>query len=220
MRTSREACSGWGAVELSFLGATLHVSTHAPSTCTDVSPPRAGSGPEVPVPAGAGPAPAGIVGQLPRIRGRTPGLPPAGRPPPAAGGAAVVLRTARRSRRRGSTCGVATCLAVGPAARSHRPDEPRCVLRGCVRAPPRAPRAGRGVHPPAAGADAVRGPRSASGFTGARASRCRADAKTGSQPAARSAASTAASRPIPDGISRRAMPAQGPAHGPGSPTRR
>ena len=42
MRTSREACSGWGAVELSFLGATLHVSTHAPSTCTDVSTPRAG----------------------------------------------------------------------------------------------------------------------------------------------------------------------------------
>ena len=40
-------------------------------------------------------------------------------------------------------------------------------------------------------------------FTGARASRCRADAKPGSQPgsqpAARSAASTAASRPMPDG---------------------
>ena len=43
MRTSREACSGWGAVTLSFLGATLHVSTHAPSTCTrhpDLSPAR------------------------------------------------------------------------------------------------------------------------------------------------------------------------------------
>ena len=36
MRTSREACSGWNAVELSFLGATLQVSTHAPSTCTDI----------------------------------------------------------------------------------------------------------------------------------------------------------------------------------------
>ena len=35
------------------------------------------------------------------------------------------------------------------------------VLRGCVRAPPRAPRVGQGVRPPAAGADAVRGPRSA-----------------------------------------------------------
>ena len=29
MSTSREACSGWGGVELSFLGATFHVSTHA-----------------------------------------------------------------------------------------------------------------------------------------------------------------------------------------------
>ena len=37
------------------------------------------------------------------------------------------------------------------------------VLRGCVRAPPRAPRAGQGVRPPAAGADAVRGPRSGNG---------------------------------------------------------
>ena len=41
------------------------------------------------------------------------------------------------------------------------------VLRGCVRAPPRAPRAGRGVRPPAAGADAVRGPRFGVRFTGA-----------------------------------------------------
>ena len=39
------------------------------------------------------------------------------------------------------------------------------VLRGCVRAPPRAPRAGRGVRPPAAGADAVRGPRFGVRFT-------------------------------------------------------
>ena len=47
-----------------------------------------------------------------------------------------------------------------------------------------------------------------------------ADAKPGSHPAAWSAASSAASRPMPDGIWRRAMPDQGPAHGPGSPTRR
>ena len=60
------------------------------------------------------------------------------------------------------------------------------VLRGCVRAPPRAPRAGRGVRPPAAGADAVRGPRFGVRFTGAGASRCGADANLGSQPAARS----------------------------------
>ena len=53
MRTSREACSGWGAVEPSFLGAILHVSTHAPSACTAAG----GSGPEVPA-AGAGPTPA------------------------------------------------------------------------------------------------------------------------------------------------------------------
>ena len=64
-----------------------------------------------------------------------------------------------------------------------------------------------------------RGPAIDVRFTGARASRYRADAKPGSQPAARSAAATAAARPMPDGISRRAMPAQGPAHGPGSPTR-
>ena len=57
-------------------------------------------------------------------------------------------------------------------------------------------------------------------FTGARASRCSADAKPGSQPAAWSAASTAASRPGPDGISRRAMPAQGPCPPGGPPTSR
>ena len=44
MSTSREACCGWGGVELSFLGATFHVSTHAPSTCTDIPTPRAGPG--------------------------------------------------------------------------------------------------------------------------------------------------------------------------------
>ena len=76
MRTSREACSGWGAVELSFLGAALHVSTHAPSTCTAAG----GSGPEVPA-AGAGPTPAppeSSGSYRARGRGRTPGLPPRG----------------------------------------------------------------------------------------------------------------------------------------------
>ena len=52
-------------------------------------------------------------------------------------------------------------------------------------------------------------------FTGARASRCSADAKPGSEPVAWSAASTAAARPTPDGISRRAMarPGARPARG-------
>ena len=55
------------------------------------------------------------------------------------------------------------------------------------------------MRPLAAGADAVRGPAIGVRFTGARASRCRADAKPGSQPAARAAASTAAARAMPDG---------------------
>ena len=88
------------------------------------------------------------------------------------------------------------------------------VLRGCVRAALRAPRATRGVRRPGGDAGAVRDPRSASGSPGARASRCSADAKPGSQPAAWSAASTAASRPRPDGISRRAMPRPGTGPGP------
>ena len=62
-------------------------------------------------------------------------------------------------------------------------------------------------------------PRSASVHRGSRV-RCSAEAKSGSQPAAWSAASTTAARSMPDGISRWAMPAQGPAHGPGLPTRR
>ena len=124
---------------------------------------------------------------------------------------------------------VATRLAVGPPARAHRRDEPDAfpsssimpsVLRGCVRAPPRAPRVGQGVRTPCSRCRCRSRPAIGVRFTGARASRCSADAKSGSQPAARSAASTAASRPMPDGMSRRAMPAQGPAHGPGSPTRR
>ena len=45
-----------GAVELSFLGATLHVSTHAPSTCTGIPTPRGGSG-RVPEPSETGTKP-------------------------------------------------------------------------------------------------------------------------------------------------------------------
>ena len=56
---------------------------------------------------------------------------------------------------------------------------------------------------PAAGTDAARTAIDVR-FIGARASRYRADAKPGSQPAARSAAATAAARPMPDGISRAA----------------
>ena len=44
--------------------------------------------------------PAGIIGQRPRVRGRTPGLPPAGRPP-ARWRCGCRARTARRARRRG-----------------------------------------------------------------------------------------------------------------------
>ena len=80
MRTSREACAGWGAVELSFLGATLQVSTHAPSTCTDIPTPRAGSGPVRArcverQPASSG---GGIVGQLPARPGADSRAAPAG----------------------------------------------------------------------------------------------------------------------------------------------
>ena len=88
----------------------------------------------------------------------------------AAGGAAVVLE--RLSPGRGD--GVLRA-ASRPASRLVRRPEPtdatspmrsprrrscRPSFRGCVRAPPRAPRVGQGVRPPAAGADAVRGPRS------------------------------------------------------------
>ena len=48
---------------------------------------------------------------------------PCGASVPTAGGCGCRARTARRSRRRGSTRGVATRLAVGPAARAHRRDE-------------------------------------------------------------------------------------------------
>ena len=67
-------------VELSFLGATFHVSTHAPSTCTVVPTPRAGPAQRfqrregVP-PLGPTPAPPESSGGYPRVRGRTPGLP-------------------------------------------------------------------------------------------------------------------------------------------------
>ena len=70
MRTSREACSGWGAVEPSFLGATLQVSTHAPSTRKDIPTPRSGSAPGATVRRASTRWPGGeIVGQLLRIRG-------------------------------------------------------------------------------------------------------------------------------------------------------
>ena len=79
-------------------------------------------------------------------------------------------RTALRSRRRGFYArrrDPPRGWSTGPSSPTRRA---RCVpsssimpsvLRGGVRAPPRAPRAGQGVRPPAAGADAVRGPRSA-----------------------------------------------------------
>ena len=89
------------------------------------------------------------------------------------------------------------------------------VLRGCVRAPPHAPRAGRGVRPPAAGADAVRGPRSASGSPG--------PVRPGAAPTRRPAASPRPGRPprprrrgrCLTASSRRAMPAQGTRPRPG-----
>ena len=108
------------------------------------------------------PRAAGVVGQLPRVRGRTPGLLPLGRP------------RATSAVRLSCSNGAPGC----PRGRRPRwPDGPttKCpattgimpsVLRDCVRAPPHAPRAGRGVRPPAADADAVRGPRSASGSPG------------------------------------------------------
>ena len=84
------------------------------------------------------------------------------------------------------------------------------VLRGCVRAPPRAPRAGRGVRPPAAGADAVRDPLSASGSPG--------PARPGAAPTRSPAATPRPSRPPRPRRRGRsltasrggAMPAQGP----------
>ena len=54
-----------------------------------VAPTRRGAGRERPSD-GAPPPRPGIVGQLPCVRGRTPGLPPRGRPPGDVGGAAVV----------------------------------------------------------------------------------------------------------------------------------
>ena len=57
-------------------------------------------------------------------------------------------------------------------------------------------------------------------FTGARASRCSAEAYRGSHADALPATSIASSRPAPAGSSTRAMPVQGPAQGPASPIRR
>ena len=157
------------------------------------------------------------------VRGWTLGLPPAGRPP--------APRAVRLSCSNGSPIVAAGFprAAWRPASRLVDPPEPRrdepdasprrrsCRTSFAVAFEHRlaAPRAGQGVRRPAGGAGAVRGPRSASGFTGARASRRRADAKPGSQPAALSAASTAALRPMPNGISRRAdAPPRGPPRGP------
>ena len=90
----------------------------------------------------------------PTRRGRTPGLPPAGRPAAPLAVRLSCSNASLRSRRRGSTRGVATRLAVGPPARAHRRDEPDAsprrrsmpsVLRGCDRA-------GQGAEPaPASG---------------------------------------------------------------------
>ncbi len=192
MGTSREGCPGWGAVELSFLGATLHVSTHAPSTCMDISPPRAGSGPEVPA-AGRG------RGPPPRNRRTATAHPgadsraaPRGASAGAAGGAAVVLE---RLADRGA--GVLRA-ASRPASRLvHRPESTDAtspmrplVVDHAVR-PSRlrsstawrtARRARRAF--PCSRCRCRSRPAIGVRFTGARASRCRADAKTGSQPTA------------------------------------
>ena len=121
MRTSREACSGWGRTVV--LGShTSRIDTRA-STCTDIPTPRA------------------CPAQRFRRRGRPPPAPPesSGSYRTSGGGlqgcplrgvrprrwrCGCRARTALRSRRRGSTRGVATRLAVGPPARAHRPDEP------------------------------------------------------------------------------------------------
>ena len=97
------------------------------------------------------------VGQVPGVRGQTPGLPPAGRP---AAPLAVRLSCSNgslRSRRRGSyarRCDPPRGWSTGPSPPARRA---RCVpsssimpsvLRGCVRALPRAPHVGQGVRPP------------------------------------------------------------------------
>ena len=115
----------------------------------------------------------------------------------AAGVLRVASRPASRLVHRPEPTG-ATSPMRSPRRRSCRPS-----FRGCVRAPPRAPRVGQGVRPPAAGADAGRGPRSASGSPGPARPGAVPTRRAAAKPAARSAASTAASRPIPDGISRR-----------------
>ena len=167
MRTSREACSGWGGVELSFLGATLHVSTHAPSTYTDSPTMRAGPVQEVPA-AGAVPpsAPPGIVGQLPRVRRRTPGLP---RRSFRRRGRAVRLSM----RRRPAESDVANMTGRESrwfrSQRISEPVRPFAAVRSSTRlAGNRAP-GRRKADPCSRWADAVRGPRKSSvRFTGAR----------------------------------------------------
>ena len=112
---------------------------------------------------------------------------PCGASVPAAGGAGVVLERASPN----AAPSPPTPLVVDHAVPSfavafeHRLAH-RAQGKACVPLQP--------------GADAAR-PAIDVRFTGARASRYRADAKPGSQPAARSAAATAAARPMPDGIS-------------------
>ena len=109
------------------------------------------------------------------LRGRTPGLPPAGRPPAplavrlSCSNGSPIAAPGFYARRRDPPRGWSTRPEPTAATSPMRPSSSimPSVLRGCVRAPPRAPRAGQGVRPPAAGADAVRGPRSASGSPGA-----------------------------------------------------
>ena len=77
-----------------------------------------------PLTSGGSPGGDGARARGSRGRGRTPGLPPAGR---TAAPLAVRLSCSNgslRSRRRVPTRGVATRIAVGPPARAHRRDEP------------------------------------------------------------------------------------------------
>ena len=100
------------------------------------------------------------------------------RPAIAVGGAVAVLLvtcprarqaegrgTGARSRGRKSSPGC-SALPVGPPVRPVVVEIMPSVLRGCVRAPPPAPRATRGARRPGGDAGAVRDPRSASGSPG------------------------------------------------------
>ena len=110
-------------------------------------------------------------------------------------------------------------LAVGLPVRPVVVEIMPVVLRGCVRAPLRTPRAQREACVALA---AMQVPFETRDRRQVHRGPERPGAAQTRNPAASpawSTASTAASRPRPDGISRRAMPAQGPAQGQGSPTR-